>query len=145
MEADGLSSTGFNSDELPMTPGKAGDPCTAGSCSGSCSSDSSIPPIKASGPSSDRISSDVHSVSPGKSDKVPSWSSIERFLSDFFLSLSRVGLEGLRDNIGLKVAGTVVSSPSRMLPLQLCNPVQRSLPRRLYVFFLRWVIWWRTN
>ena len=85
MEAVGPSSAGFSSDELPMTPGKAGDPCTAGSCSG----ESSIPPIKAGGPSSDGISSDVHSVSPGKSDKVPSWSSTERFLSDFFLSLSR--------------------------------------------------------
>ena len=115
MEADGPSSAGFSSKELPMTPGKAGDPCTAGSCSG----ESSIPPVKAGGPSSDGISSDVHSVSSGKSIKVLSWSSTERFLSDFFLSLSRAGLVGLRDNIGAEGGwdSCVISKPSAALAI----------------------------
>ena len=40
-------------------------------------------------------------MSPGKSDKVFSRSSVECFLSDFFLSLSRVGLVVLGDEGGL--------------------------------------------
>ena len=41
-------------------------------------------------------------VPPGKSDKVLSRSSVESFLSDIFLSLSRAGLMGLSDNVGVE-------------------------------------------
>lgn len=42
-------------------------------------------------------------MTPGKTDKVISRSSVELFLSDFFLSLSRAGLVDLGVNDGDKV------------------------------------------
>ena len=98
VEADDPFSVGTSSDKLLLPPGKAGDPCTASSCS----IEPSIPPIKAGGPFSDGISSDVPTVPPGKSDKVSLRSSVECFLSDFFLSLLRAGLVVLSDNVGVE-------------------------------------------
>ena len=58
------------------------------------------PPMEADGPFSNGVSTDEPTMSPGKLDKVISWSSVELFLSDFLLSLSRAGLVDLGVNDG---------------------------------------------
>ena len=76
LEADGLFYVRSSSDEPSLPSGEADGPFFAGT------------------------SSDELTLSPGKSDKVFSWSSVECFLFDFFLSLSRAGLVVLDDNEG---------------------------------------------
>ena len=94
LEADGPFSAGTSSDE-PMLPlGKADGPSSAGTSY----VEPPLPPGKAVGPFSVGTSSDEPMLPPGKSDKVFSRSSVECFLSDFFLSLSRAGLVVLGDN-----------------------------------------------
>ena len=58
------------------------------------------PPMEANCPFSDGVSPDEPTMTPGKTNKVISRSSVELFLSDFFLSLSRAGLVDLGVNDG---------------------------------------------
>ena len=95
-KADGPFYAGTSSDELTVSQDKADDPFSAGISS----VEPSLLPGKADDPFSIGTSSDELTLSPGKSDKVFSRSSVECFLSNFFLSLSRAGLVVLGDNEG---------------------------------------------
>ena len=115
-EADGSSLASTNSDEFMLYPGKADGPFYHGTSfdeltasldkvddpfsTGISSVEPSLLPGKADDPFSIGTSSDELTLSPGKSDKVFSRSSVECFLSNFFLSLSRAGLVVLGDNEG---------------------------------------------
>ena len=107
-EADGSSLTSTSSDELMLYPGKADGPFYAGTSSDELTASldkaddpfsaglSSVEPSLLPGKSDDLFfvgtSSNELTLSPSKSDKVFSRPLVECFLSDFFLSLSRVGL-----------------------------------------------------
>ena len=96
LKADGPFYAGTSSDEPKLPPGKANGPFFAGTSS----VEPLLSPGKADGPFSVGTSFDEPTLSLGKSDKVFSRSSVECFLSDLFLSLSRAGLVVLGDNEG---------------------------------------------
>ena len=97
-KADGLSfvGTSFGKPRLPL--GKADGLSSAGISSAG----PLLPPGKVAGPFSVGNSLGEPMVSPGKSIKVFLRSSVESFLADFFLSLSRVGLVVLGDKDGVE-------------------------------------------
>ena len=96
LKADGPFYAGTSFDEPKLPPGKANGPFFAGTSS----VEPLLSPGKADGPFSVGTSFDEPTLSLGKSDKVFSRSSVECFLSNFFLSLSRAGLVVLGDNEG---------------------------------------------
>ena len=96
LKADGPFYAGTSFDEPKLPPGKANGPFFAGTSS----VEPLLSPGKADGPFSVGTSFDEPTLSLGKSDKVFSRSSVECFLSDLFLSLSRAGLVVLGDNEG---------------------------------------------
>ena len=116
-KADGLSSAGTSSGKPKLPLGKA----DGLSYAGTSSVGPSLPPGKVAGPFSVGNSPNEPMVSPGKSVKVFMRSSVESFLADFFLSLSRAGLVVLGDKDGLKVAGSVVPTLGQKLSLILSN------------------------
>ena len=113
-EADVSSFAGSSSDELKLSPGKADGPFYARTSSdelaapldkaddlfsiGISSVELSLLPGKSDDPFSVGTSSDELMLSPGKSDMVSSRPSVDCFLSDLFLSLSRTRLVVLGDN-----------------------------------------------
>ena len=115
-EADGSSFASTSSDELMLSPGKVDGPFYTRTSSDELTASldkaddpfsagiSSVEPSLFPGKSADSFSvetcSDELTLSLGKSDKVFSQPSVECFLSDFFLSLSRAGLVVLGDNEG---------------------------------------------
>ena len=115
-EVDDSSFASTSSDELKLSPGKADGPFYTGtSCdelaapldkaddlfsTGISSVELSLLPSKFDDPFSVDTSSNELILSLGKSDMVSSRPSIECFLSDLFLSLSRAGLVVLGDNEG---------------------------------------------
>ena len=125
-KVDGLFYAGISSDELTVSQDKADGPFFAGI--------SFVEPLLSLGnvddPFSVGTSSDEPTLPTSKSDKVLSRSSVECFLSDFFLSLSRARLVVLGDNEG--DGGGLDSCANFMLnaALEIKQPSSTELPTK---------------